>query len=163
MDTFVTFHEKGVKNDKAEDSVRCGRIPLSGASVMTSEQLRDAIVEMLLPARQLLTRQDAPKGRCTLSAYPGWGFMLTEYREHVSDNFRYLVAVDRDGTNAFMARWDENSEMTVSAFEDHDWLKVLKKATELVVTVATLPFSGKVKTEEVGPPRRAPRLARRGA
>jgi hypothetical protein len=28
---------------------------------MTSEQLRDAVVEMLLPDRQLLTRQDAPK------------------------------------------------------------------------------------------------------
>jgi hypothetical protein len=130
---------------------------------MTSEQLRDAVVETLLPTRQLLTRQDAPKGRCTLSAYPGWSFMLTEYREHAGDAFSYLVAVDRGGTNAFMARWGEDSEMTVSALEDHDWQQVLKKATQLVVTVATLPFSGKVRTEEVAPPRRAPRLARRGA
>jgi hypothetical protein len=130
---------------------------------MTSEQLRDAVVEILLPARRLLTRQDAPKARCALSAYPGWSFMLTEYREHSDDAFRYLVAVDRGGTNAFMARWGENGEMTVIAFEDHDWRKVLMKTTHLVVTVATLPFSGKVKTEEVAPPRRASRLARRGA
>jgi hypothetical protein len=130
---------------------------------MTSEQLRDAVVEILLPARRLLTRQDAPKARCALSAYPGWSFMLTEYREHASDAFRYLVAVDQGGTNAFMAGWGEDSEMIVNAFEDHDWRKVLKKATYLTVTVATLPFSGKVKTEEVLPPRRAPRLARRGA
>jgi len=130
---------------------------------MTSEQLRSAIVEILLSDHPLLTRHDAPKGRCALTAYEGWGFMLTEYRERPGEAFRFLVAVDRAGINAFMATWGEESEMAVSAFEDHDWQKILKKAMQLVVTVATLPFSGKVKTEEVAPPRRAPRLARRGA
>ena len=130
---------------------------------MTSEELRDAVVEMLLPDRQLLTRHDAPKGRCALSAYPGWGFMLTEYREHAGEAFGYLVAIDRAGTNAFMARWGEDAELTVAAFENHDWPKVMEKASRLAVTIATLPFAGKVQTEEVAPPRRAPRLARRGA
>jgi hypothetical protein len=129
---------------------------------MTSEALRDAVVEMLLPDRQLLTSHDALKGRCALSAYPGWGFMLTEYREQAGETFKFLVAIDRAGTNAFMARWDEDAEMTVSAFENHDWSRVIEKASRLVVTVATLPFSGRVKTEEVAPPRKAPRLARRG-
>src|SRR5277367_5746541 len=108
---------------------------------MTSEELRDAVVEMLLPYRQLLTRDDAPKGRCALSAYPGWGFMLTEYRECAGEAFKCLVAIDRAGTTAFMAKWGEHAEMTVSAFENHDWSRVIEKASRLVVTVATLPFS----------------------
>jgi hypothetical protein len=128
---------------------------------MTSEELRDAVVEMLLPYRQLLTRNDAPKGRCALSAYPGWGFMFTEYRDLPGEDFRFLIAIDRAGTNAFMARWGEDAEMTISAFENHDWSKVVETASHLVVTIATLPFAGKVKTEEVAPPRRAPRLAAR--